>query len=155
MSITALKTASFLVRWGSIAGMVFAVYLFVNNAQFWVRASTAKGIVSSEAGSTSSTISGGRRVGTSVSYAPVVSFETASGEKFTFLSDIGYVDLLKYDRGEEIPVLYLESNPKSAKINSWFELFVLPVILFCFAGVFWGVGLLIQFLAEGAPKKAE
>ena len=150
-----LQIASFLVRWGSIAGMAFAAFLFLNHAQFWARATSTSGVVVGEVSSMSTTRSGGRTVGSSYSVAPEVSFETASGETFTFLSAVGYGELLKYQRGQEIPVLYLASDPETARVYSLFELFVLPVVLFFFAGVFWIVGLVLQFASEGPTRKPD
>jgi hypothetical protein len=153
MPKSGVRVAGFLVRWISLAGLAFAVFTFINNAQFWLRSASSMGTVIGEASSMSTSIRGGRTIGTSVSFAPKVSFQTATGETVSFLSDVGYGELLKYKRGEEIPVLYLPGDPETAKVNSFFQMFVLPVILFGFCAVFWGIGIVMRAMTEDTPKE--
>ena len=148
-----LNILQFLVRWGSLATMALAIFFFVSNAFFWVRAESATGIVIGEK-AMEQTLSGSRRnISSPPAYAPFVRFKTASGEEVTFLSNVGYGKGLNYGTDTEVAVLYLAGDPKAAKVKSYSELFGLPVVLFAFGGVFWLVGIFLQFLSEPAQKK--
>ncbi len=37
-------------------------------------------------------------------------------------------------------------------VNSLLEMFALPLVLFGFGGVFWVVGIIVQFMAESSGK---
>lgn len=149
-----LKVLQFLVRWGGLATMALAIFFFVSNTIFWIRAESTTGIVVGEHGM-SATLSGAHRhIPGGTAYAPLVSFETESGEEITFLSNIGYGKGINYGTNVEVSVLYLASNPQGAKVKSYLELFGLPVVLFLFGGVFWIVGVFMQFLSEPANSKA-
>lgn len=141
------------LRWGSVALMLFAVYTFASNAVFFLRAEATAGVVVKLQAMKGSN----RELNRAPAIAPTISFKTAAGDEVSFESDVGYGELLTYARGEEVPVLYSPSNPVDAKVYSLFELFVLPIILLAFCGVFWVVGIVVQYLAEpdsGVKRRA-
>ena len=153
MSTKHLKIAHYIFRWGGIATMVFSVYLFSSNAIFWVRAEATTGtVVGQEQMEGIRQPSNKMRRYQEKAYAPYITFSTEAGKKHTFLSNIGYGKHFAFRKGDKVPVLYLPSSPQTAKVKSLLDLFVLPLVLFGFGGVFWLVGIFMQFMAEPSKK---
>jgi hypothetical protein len=73
-------------------------------------------------------------------YAPVVEFVTRSGEKITFTGRIYTRSALP--PGKLVPVLYDPANPQAARIDSFVEMWVFPLVGF--------VGSLILIVGGGA-----
>lgn len=118
---------------------------------FWLRAESATGTVVAQ-----QEMEGMSRpnIYEDEAYAPVIRFQTEDGETVSLVSDVGYGEHFAYSHGDEVTMLYLPADPKSARIRSFFELIGLPFVLAGFAGVFWIVGLFAQFMYE-ANSKAE
>jgi len=151
------KLLHYVPFWGSLATMAFAIYLIAGNAFFWVRAESVTGVVVAQ----KETITNRRDplqksfkqiVRREVSYAPYIKFKTGTGEEVTFLSNIGYGKNFAFHSGDKVPVLYLSSDPASAKVNSLLEMFALPLVLFVFGGIFWIVSIVVQYLAEPSDE---
>jgi len=81
----------------------------------------------------------------SSTYAPVVEFKTFNGSVIEFLSSNGS-NPPSYDVGEIIDVLYLESEPKSARINSYMSLWGGATILAGLGTVFFSIGFIILLI---------
>jgi hypothetical protein len=145
------KIFSRLFRWLGIAAVAFAAYLLVSNIVFWIRAESAVGTVTRQEMM--------KETGTDIyrekAYAPVFTFQTADGEAVEVVSDVGYGEHFAYSQGDEVPLLYLASDPQSARIRSIFELIGLPVVLAGFGFVFWVVGIFAQFMFEMNARQAE
>jgi hypothetical protein len=146
------KIFSRLFRWLGIAAVAFAAFLLASNIVFWIRADTAVGIVTKQEVIKDT---GTPSVYREKAYAPVISFENLDGETITVTSDVGYGEHFAYTNGDEVPLLYLASDPQSARIRSIFELIGLPVVLAGFGFVFWIVGIFVQFMSEMNAKQAE
>ncbi len=61
-------------------------------------------------------------------YFPLIKFSTSTGKIITFQSSVGK-NPAAYSVGDKVPVLYQESAPKEARINSLCEIWWLPVTL--------------------------
>ncbi|WP_297474794.1 DUF3592 domain-containing protein [uncultured Photobacterium sp.] len=75
----------------------------------------------------------------SSSYAPVVYFSDSNDIGYEFTSSVSS-NPPSYQVGEFVEVMYLESNPNEAKINEFFSLWGLPLILAFFGMVFSSIG---------------
>lgn len=75
----------------------------------------------------------------SVTYRPVVQFVARDGSNIEFSSNSGS-NPPSYSRGQTVEVLYREDAPEKAKINSFFSLWGLPVILGSLGAVFVLIG---------------
>jgi hypothetical protein len=62
-----------------------------------------------------------------VTYAPVIRYEVG-GRGYTFESN-NSSDPPAYEVGERVELLYDRADPARARINSWFELWLMPVLL--------------------------
>ncbi len=78
----------------------------------------------------------------SSSYYPVVQFEDASGQLIEFQSSSGS-NPASYSVGEEVSVFYTPGEPESARINGFFSLWGLSLILVIIGGAFFLVGALM------------
>lgn len=140
-----------LFRWLGIAAVAFAVFLLVSNIVFWIRAESAVGTITRQEVM--------KQTGTDIyrenAYAPVITFQAADGEVVEVVSDVGYGEHFAYRDGDEVNLLYLASDPQSARIRSILELIGLPVVLAGFGFVFWVVGIFAQFMFEMSAKQAE
>lgn len=76
-------------------------------------------------------------------YAPVFTFRDEQGKDYTVTSNTGQ-NHAAYDRGQEVTVLYDPADPERARIHSFTQMWLLPVI-FGSAGVaFLIVGLVMR-----------
>jgi Protein of unknown function (DUF3592) len=126
-----LFTAIFLlVGLGMLGG---AIYSFVTTWQFIGAAATADGAVialeerwnSADGGST---------------YYPRVAFETEDRRRYEFTGDTGSQPAA-FVVGERVRVLFDPARPEAARIDSFFQLWLLPLILGGLGTVFSGLGL--------------
>ena len=91
----------------------------------------------------------------STTYAPVVEFETAGGELVTYHSSSSSSPPA-YDVGESVEVLYDPNDPSEAKINSFFNLWFLPLLLAGMGIVFGGIGgLVVVVMIRGTRRQEE
>ncbi|HSM40147.1 MAG TPA: DUF3592 domain-containing protein [Afifellaceae bacterium] len=141
-----------LFRWLGIAAVGFAAFLLVSNIVFWIRAVSAVGIVTRQEVMKHT---GSPSVYREPAYAPVITFQTAGGETVEVISDVGFGEHFAYTDGDEVSLLYLSSDPQSARIRSIFELIGLPVVLAGLGFVFWVVGIFAQFMSEMSARQAE
>jgi hypothetical protein len=107
--------------------IIFAASLAVETWQFLADARTSPGRVISLEQSAS-----GR---TSI-YYPIVQFRTAEGQMVTFRSSLANVAALR----QAVPVLYLPTSPRDARIDSYKSLWFWPTLLAGLAVVFLLVG---------------
>jgi len=124
-----------------IIGMVLltgAYYMYQNSKSFVENAMVTEGTVIELLRTQS-------RNSDSYSYRPIVVFETASGEAVEFISSTGS-NPPRYSKGEKVEVLYLPSEPQSAKMKGFFSLWGVALIL-------GGVGS-ITLLSGGIPLLA-
>jgi hypothetical protein len=73
-------------------------------------------------------------------YAPVVEFITTDGRRYSFTSSIRTYPPA-YDVGEKVSVLYDETNPNDASINSFFPLWASTIIFGSLGTLFSAIGI--------------
>ncbi|WP_206196659.1 DUF3592 domain-containing protein [Zooshikella ganghwensis] len=139
-----------------LAMLVGAFFAYQNTQSFVAEAIKADGVVVDMVSSRSSD---------SITYRPVIEFKTKEGDLVEFTSSTGS-NPPSYSRGETVDVLYQESMPGNAKINSFFSLWGLAVIVGGMGAVFFLIGFLIilfgslknrkrkYLLERGMPVKA-
>lgn len=88
----------------------------------------------------------------SVTYKPVVRFMTRDGSLIEFMSSSGS-NPPSYYEGERVEVLYQEFSPQQAKINGFFSLWGLSLILGILGAVFALVGLSIILFGKLKGRK--
>lgn len=79
--------------------------------------------------------------GTSVVYAPRVQFRTSAGEERIFLSDTGS-NPPAFAPGDPVEVLYNPDHPADARLNTFWQLWLGPVICV-------GIGIVFLVFATG------
>ncbi len=119
--------------------IIFSLLCFISPAFVWalflvisrLRSNTAVGtIIDHVSGSTDGDVS-----------APVIEFQVPDGRKFTFtgtysnttIPDLLYETFLKYifkKDPAQVKVLYDPANPQKARVNSFGNIYFMPVILF-------------------------
>ena len=92
--------------------------------------------------------------GSSSSYYPVVRFRTAAGQDITFRSSFGS-NPPSHAVGEEVEVLYRESDPGEARIKSFFGLWGGATIIGSIGAVFALVGGGILYWRRRAARLAQ
>ena len=113
------------------ACLLTAAFIVYGNAQsFASSAESAEGVVVDLAYTSSSS-------GSSV--APVVRFLTPEAEEIVFQSSVSS-NPPAYDIGEKVNVLYDPADPSDATIDSFWQQYLLPVILGGIGGVFFAIG---------------
>ncbi|QND54659.1 DUF3592 domain-containing protein (plasmid) [Phyllobacterium sp. 628] len=94
----------------------------------------------------------------SVVYKPVVEFNTPAGERIEFQSSVGS-NPPAFETNEVVQVLYEPANPRSAEINSFWSLWLGPVIttglFLVFGGLTCSMFLRIQFRWFGSHRKKQ
>lgn len=90
----------------------------------------------------------GRRGG---SYHPVVAFTAQDGRKFEFRSSTGS-DPPAFRVGEIVTVRYRPDDPRSAGIDAFFSLYLMPLIFGFIGAIFTLVGGGIAFASRLARK---
>lgn len=91
------------------------------------------------------------RIGRSDMYAPIVEYTTAEGQTLTFTSSLSSSSP-PYDRGEKVKVLYSKITPEQARIDSFMEHWLGPLISGVFAVTFTLLGSWFFF---GGIKKSQ
>ncbi len=128
---TWLFTAIFLlVGLGMLGG---GIYSFVTTWQFIGGAAAADGVVIALEERRSSADGDS-------SYYPRVVFETEDRRKYEFIGDTGSRPAA-FDVGERVRVLFDPARPEAARIDSFLQLWLLPLILGGLGTVFSGFGL--------------
>ena len=138
-----LSTAKYLLAAIGLAILLGSLAVSGHNMSFVRRAARAQGTVTAlvpyQSIDTNSNQSIGNMPSVSYSFQPVVRFQH-DGQQIQF-SDSVASNSPAYHVGETVNVLYLESNPYDARIDSFMSLWLVPMI-------FGGVGTI--FLALGA-----
>lgn len=62
-------------------------------------------------------------------YYPVILFKASDGLSYTFTSETGTSAAFDYSKGDIINIRYLKEDPQTAKMNSFIELWALPMAL--------------------------
>ena len=126
--------------------LIGAFFVYKNNVSFIESAIETEGTVVDLVRSRSNDSS-------SYYYKPVVNFKTEKGESIEFTSTTGS-NPAAYSKGETVQILYLATEPQSAKIKGFFSLWGTVIILGGIGGVFFLVGLTI-FLASMFKDRKE
>jgi hypothetical protein len=133
------------MSWKSAAGSVLFLvvglgtlggggYAYVRTAEFIEEATPAEGkVIRLERRSGS----GGKR--SSTTYAPVVRFQTSTGEEVEFTSSVSSSSP-GYSEGERVRVLYLRSDPSEAEIDEFLALWFVPLVAGVLGSMFVLVG---------------
>jgi Protein of unknown function (DUF3592) len=131
-----------------IAMLAGALFWGQNTRSFLSQASTAQGTVIDLVRSRSS---GSSSSGT---YAPVVRFVTAKGEKIEFTSSTGS-NPPSYSQGESVEVLYQPGAPRDATINGFVSLWLGPMIVGGIGSVFFliGGGIILYSVLHGRKEE--
>jgi hypothetical protein len=120
------------IVFSSITAVLFiiAILTAVNSFHFLDKAISVKGRVvdlDTHYSSNSSSSSNSKK-SNSPTYAPVVAFVTVDGEKIVFTSSTSS-NPPSYRIGESIEVLYLKESPRNARIDGFFSLWGLSLIV--------------------------
>ena len=87
-------------------------------------------------------------------YQPVVEFTTQGGAFVEFISSTGS-NPASYYRGEVVDVLYPVNFPEMAKIDSFFMVWVWPIVLSGMGAVFFLIGFLMIVFGKLKNKKID
>lgn len=125
-----------------IMGLVFGFVGFILAALalfFWLRTRTFLGTAQKAQGTVirmvySSDSEGGG------GYSPVYTFRTMSGQVIEVADNISS-NPPQFKEGQIIDVLYDPENPNKARINKWFNLYFVPLLLGFLGLVFGGIGV--------------
>jgi hypothetical protein len=96
------------------------IYLFKGKMEFFTHSIQAEGIVID--------VDSHRNRGTTY-YYPVISFQAVDGQTYTFSSETGTSAALDFNNGDKLTVRYLEETPQMVKMDSFIELWGLPLAL--------------------------
>jgi len=118
-----------------------AVLIVMNTRKFIARAESARGTVVEMAGD---------RDG----YAPVVKFRTAKGRERSF-EEAGRSNPPSYAVGERVQVLYDPKHPDDARIDSFSDLWALPMILGGMGVLFAGIGGGVMLFGMSGRRRKE
>ena len=130
------------VGFGMLIGGFFA---YQNTQSFIEKATSTEGVVTELIRSRSSDSE-------SYYYKPVFTFTTLSGESIEIISSTGS-NPPSYSEGEIVKVLYLQSEPQSARIDGFASLWLLPLILGAMGGIFFLVGISILLFSTLQKRK--
>jgi hypothetical protein len=83
----------------------------------------------------------------STTYAPVFAFTTEEGLKQSITSSISG-NPAGYSVGERVPIVYRRGEPGGAKLDSFWQLWFLPLFLAAFGLVFGTVGFAFVYTAR-------
>ena len=134
------EIAIFSLAFGGVGFLLTALALF-----FWFRtraflenAQKAQGTVIRMVYSSDSEGGGG--------YSPVYTFRTISGQVIE-VTDRMSSNPPQFKEGQIIDVLYDTDNPNKARINKWFNLYFVPMLLGFLGLIFGGIGVAV-FIAS-------
>ncbi|WP_215398526.1 DUF3592 domain-containing protein [Rheinheimera oceanensis] len=134
-AIAVVKYLFTLVGFAMLAGAFFA---YNSTSSFLKEAAVADGMVVELLAS---------RSDNSITYRPVVQFMSEQGQLIEFVSATGS-NPASYSQGEQVEVLYLPTRPSDAKINGFFSLWGVAIILAAIGAVFFIIGVgIIAFLS--------
>ena len=88
----------------------------------------------------------------SITYAPVFNFKAADGASYTVSSDAGSSPP-GFAVGETVRVLYSQSNPSVAKIDTFAQLWLMPMIFGCLGAGAIAAGLLLLRLERRRARR--
>lgn len=130
------------LRFGMICCLTVAVLLVATAAALAYRTSNFRQSAASAPGTVVQVIEqvSHNGEGTSIFYAPRVQFRTATGQDVDFISSTGS-NPPAYRQGDPVEVLYDPASPSAATINSFWQLWLAPVICTGIATVFFAFGL--------------
>jgi len=77
-----------------------------------------------------------------VNYAPTFTFKAADGGTYAVTSDVA-TNPPSFEVGEEVRIWYIGSNPRSAEIDSFWQLWLVPVVCGGLGIFFAGAGYLL------------
>lgn len=143
-SITLVKYGFTVIGLCLLAG---GILLYNNTQNFVSNSITAQGIVVDLIRVKSSE---------SIHYRPQVKFETSSGELIQFTSNTASNiagNPAKYHIGDAVDVIYQPGSPHKAKINSFWPLWLGPLILDGLGTIFFTVGFTIILYTRVKPLK--
>ena len=128
-----------------IAMLAGALYWVQNIRTFLAQAGSAQGTVIDLVRSSSSS---------SGTWAPVVRFVTAKGEKIEFTSSTGS-NPPSYSQGESVEILYDPGKPRDARINGFVALWLGPMIVGGIGSVFFliGGGIVLASVLQGRKEE--
>lgn len=128
-----------------IAMIAGALYWVQNTRAYLAQAGSAQGTVVDLVRSSSSSSS---------TYAPVVRFVTAKGEKIEFTSGTGS-NPPSYSQGESVEVLYQPGAPRDARINGFVSLWLGPMIVGGIGSIFFliGGGIALASVLQGRKEE--
>jgi hypothetical protein len=134
-----------------IAMLAGALFWVQNIRSFLAQASTAQGTVIELVHSRSSSSSSSNSSGT---WAPVVRFVTANGEKIEFTSGTSS-NPPGYSQGESVEVLYDAGKPRDARINGFGSLWLGPMIFGGLGSIFFliGGGIILFSVLHGRKEE--
>lgn len=75
-------------------------------------------------------------------YLPVVEFAHAAGHKIQITSTVG-ANPPDYNIGDQVSVRYLPKNPRAGRINSFWEMWALPLICFTVGLIVLGTAFIL------------
>ena len=138
-----VSTGKYLFALAGLVMLVGGLVVYDHTASFVRRAARAQGTVtalvrhqSTNYSNTSGSVASRRSV--SYSYQPVVRFQ--HGAQQIQFSDSIASNPPAYHVGEAVSVLYLESNPYDARIESFTSLWFLPLLLGGMGTIFLAIG---------------
>ena len=127
-AVTIFKYVFAVIGLGMLVG---AFYLFNDTRDFLKDALVTEGTVVELVRSRSSD---------STTYRPVVEFKTEDGSLVEFTSGAGS-NPPSYSKGETVEVLYQQDSPEQAKINGFFSLWGLTLIVGVMGLIFFSCGI--------------
>jgi hypothetical protein len=84
----------------------------------------------------------------SVTTAPIVRFTTADGRRIKFVSST-WSSPPSNSPGDRVEVLYEPGDPAGARLNGFFDLWLLPLVLVPMAALFFGFAWLLRRIMRG------
>lgn len=114
---------------------LIGVFFFIRTRIFIGKSQKAKGTVIEMVYSRSTDESSG-------GYSPVYQFRTLDGQTIVKEDNLSS-NPPRFQVGQVIDVLYEPGNPNKARINKWFNLYLVPLILGFVGLIFGGLGLVI------------
>jgi len=131
-----------------LAMLLGAFSVYQNTQEFLRNALTAGGSVTELVASRPNDSNG------SITYSPIVEFQASDGRYYEIESSSGS-NPPSYYEGEYVEVLYEEDSPYEAKINSFFSVWGMSVILGALGGVFFLIGFSITLFGQLAGRKVK
>ena len=86
------------------------------------------------------------------SYAPTFRFHDASGAEYTVSSRM-YQSPPEFQVGEAVKILYLPNNPKNARIDGFWQVWGLPVIMGMSGGLTLLIGVMVLLWPQWRDRK--